>query len=218
MVHIIGKSKQYKTKKDCGILPDGLEGFIHTLPWPIDKTTANLHLSCYFGEANYSSPASFPFRPSRHRGVDMQVNAGISVLAPEKSRAVFFCCDRRRENLANVILLGTYSEITYNFVHLDVGSIPKKIKERTNVDVLTDTIVDCGERIGAVGKWPYELTRNVKIPEEVKKIYGASYNHLHFETHYYPCTADDHVEGLLMGWDISNKQFNPLLVLEDLAK
>jgi len=204
MLHLIGKSNQYERRKVEGELPQGLERFMHSLPWPIGPNTPNLHLACYFNEDNYTDPTY-----GLHTGVDMQVQAGTPIYSPEKARVLFFDTRDTRRGLVDVFLWGIESNIYYGLGHLDKNTVPEKIRKSIDIDP-NNPLVDAGEFIGKVGIWPLKLEPEIEIPIDVEQVYGRDYDHLHFGTRYNPGGYESLLE---TGLGI---QFNPLLVLKDL--
>ena len=205
MIQSFGKSIQYEDRRKEGSLPDGLGKLKSSIPWPIDTDTSDIHLSCYFGEVNYSDPMDMT---CIHKAVDIQVASGTPVVSPEKVKVLYFdTCDLR--GVVDVYLWGLDSHIVYLLCHLDKDSVPEHIRERSWFDRYTDTIVDRGDVIGEVGRWPLELMNFVKIPADVKEVYGLNYHHLHLEMHYYPDEYD-------LDSARVKKEFNPLLLLEGL--
>ncbi len=182
MVELIGKSRDYSSHTEDGVLPKALNPFKNAINWPINLSDVLFHLACYFQEKNYSLP-TFP-RP--HRGIDIQTPAGVPITAPEKSRVV--ACHPNADNyLANFSLLGEESKIEYGFIHMDPDSIPEKIRNRTQVDPdQEDIIIESGEYIGRVGTWPLDLSDLVNVPEDVLEKFGRNFHHLHLEMCHLP--------------------------------
>ncbi|MCJ7816540.1 MAG: M23 family metallopeptidase [Candidatus Aenigmarchaeota archaeon] len=206
MIHLIGKSNQYAERRKEGRLPRGLGKFKYSIPWPIDTETPNLHLSCYFGEVNYADPLD---KTDRHNAIDIQVPYGTPVLSPEKSKVVFLDTYSGPKGLVDMLLWGIDSKIVYLLCHLDGDSVPYKVRKRRYSDRYTRSTVDSEEFIGKVGRWPKELTKEVKIPQDVERVYGREYHHLHFQTNYEPNEYG-------FGFDEEKNGFNPLLILKNL--
>ncbi len=205
--NLIGRSKEYTQRVVReSYLPGNLQGLAHSLPWPIDLGTPNIHLSCYFAEIPYSDPIA---SDCSHNGLDIQVSAGTPVSAPERAKVLVIQFDYDR-SLADVYLWGEHSRIVYALAHLDPNSLPMNIKKRGRFDAHTETMVDLGETVGSVGRWPFTLKTDVQIPDDVENVYGRQYHHLHFTTKYH--------QGVLSYRNLSDfyGDVNPLLVLERL--
>lgn len=220
-ITLIGKSRQYAERKQEGVLPAGLADLKHSIPWPIDLENIDFHFCGYFNELNYSSRAGI--NSFLHKAVDIQTREETEVLSPERAEVIFFDGGDSR-GLMNIYLFGLESKIVYILGHLDRSSIPRKIKEKTYFSGKTEIEVEKGEIIGTVGRWPVELPPEILIPEDVAKVFERKYNHLHFETHHYPCehnfsNAYELFNLCTAGALTSTKRlFNPLLILKALSK
>lgn len=207
MVELIGRSRLYDQKKNDGRLASELEVVAHGVRWPIDIDGQKLHLSCYFGEPNYSSPKD---KDDRHIGLDIQVNAGTEVVAPENSR-VIMCQTHDPRGVVGVYLWGQDTGILYVLDHLNPDSLPGEIRAHHYFDRYSELMVNEGDFVGRVGNWPLQLKEAVQIPEDVQKIHGRNYHHLHLETHNY--SNGKQVGSGFLGEGV---EFNPLLILRDL--
>ncbi len=207
MVELIGRSKLYDQKKNDGQLASELERVAHDIRWPIDIDGQKLHLSCYFGEPNYSSSKD---KDDHHEGLDIQVNAGTEVSAPENSR-VIMCQTFDPRGLVGVYLWGQDTGILYVLDHLDSESLPQEIRAHHYFDRYSKLMAKEGEFVGRVANWPLQLNGEVQIPADVETVHGRNYHHLHLETHNYS-NGKEPGSGFLG----EGVEFNPLLVLRDL--
>jgi len=208
MVQLIGNSKKYVTKVQEGDLPRELYALKNSIPWPINISNTPFHLACYLRDRNYSLPTF----PGHHRGIDIQTKAGECIVAPERSK-VIACHPNADNELSNFSLLGENSKIQYDFIHVDPESVPKKIRDRTQVDPeQEDIFIETGEYVGCVGTWPLELSDLVDVPKDVMELFGKSFHHLHFELSYAP--YDMHSMDYLQAIINDRSLINPLLLLK----
>ncbi len=181
MIKLIGRSTEYEAKTSIERLPKELGRLRHSIPWPIAVAEVPFQLACYFNETNYSDPTwSEP-----HRGLDIQTNAGVSVTLHERAKVVY--CKPKRDNfLANLYLWGEETNIEYGFIHLEPDSVSQRIRNRTYVIPEEDIVIEAGEVLGIVGKWPLKLSDAVIIAEDAQNIFGKNFHHLHLEMTYVP--------------------------------
>ena len=197
-------------------LPLEIEHLRHTLDWPVDMTDPRSHITCYYGtEQNYSDsePSDYP-----HCAIDVQLPLESQVISPEDDLIVVINMSSDRINkargLTDLLLYSKKNGIVYWFVHLDALSVPDNIKSRSWFDKWSDVKLKKGEKLGTVGKFfsgplkDNKLTPNIDVPEDVNRIYGRTYNHVHIETHFIPNINQLHVE--------SNNPINPLLLFKKL--
>jgi len=205
MDRLIGNTKKYfEELNKCNL--KGIEKFNNSFPWPISSDTNGFHIACYFNEKSYCSPEDES--PLGHTGIDLQVQEGTPLYAPETGTILFFD-DGDPDKLVNIFLYGMNTPIVYGFGHLDPNSTPQKIKEKT-LDNFFDNnlIIREGGFLGKVGNWPHELSEKVNIPSDVERMHSKNYHHLHFTTSYYP-------DGVRLK-DCQKKfprRFNPLQIL-----
>ena len=203
--NFIGRSREYGSHLD-GTLPEALQQFKHSLRWPIDLDTPNIHLAGYFNEPDYNDPD----KNSRHRGLDLQVAAGTKVVSPIRGKAVFHQTDPRTTDLMNV---GVYSEklgLLCILAHLDTSGIllPESypvLRWENQDQVYRDMVV------GRVAPWISRLPEQIAVPKDVRKVYGRTYNHLHLECYYIPNkprTVNEYYQ--------KRAPLNPLLLLRKL--
>jgi hypothetical protein len=174
--NFIGRSKEYYHKIKHVSIPSSVKQLKHAARWPISLDTSNIHLACYFGEDNYSSPGG-----ELHNGVDIQVDDGILVNTPSSGKVVKHWFDPMRK-LFDVSILSN-SGILYEFCHLETfgARLPR---HTSGFDYNSDFMVRAGDVIGKVGRWPYDLEEHVNIPFDVEDVHGKKYHHLHFGTKY----------------------------------
>lgn len=208
MITLIGRSKKYHKEKEKGKIPPDLKEFKHSLRWPLDLETQEIHLSCYFNEKNYSAPED---KDHEHKAVDIQVKAGTPIYVPETARVVYYS-DFDLRGLGDIILWGEKTGIVYVFAHLDKESIAPKIKECSFFDRYRELHVREGESIGCIGTWRRELQKSVQVPPDVVRRHKREYHHLHFATHDYSHGRMPH--SVFLEGEVN--AFNPLLVLRDL--
>lgn len=224
---LIGNSNQFESRRGRGDLPLELGRFLYTMPWPVDPKSLNLHIACYFDDKeNYAYPTD---DVDLHGGVDFQVAEKTEILAPEDARVLYHYSDPR--GISDVYLLGEYSNVFYGLSHLDPKSLPKKIKNQNDFDLRGDIKVKQGEVVARVGQWPFTLERKTIVLSDVEALYGRTYNHLHFETWYFPDLSKLEALGVeiplfkrrvfspgVLNADKSHIPFNPLLLLQGLPQ
>jgi hypothetical protein len=167
----------------------------HTIRWPVDMRDPRVHITGYFNKPNYSDPNQDP--NEKHKGIDIQVPVGTSIVAPEDATVVIV--DSRGPNeprkMADIMLYSEKSGLVYRLIHLDIHSLPARLLERTWFDKWSDVKVQEGESLGVVGifynnfmrrREHLGLKRKIVVPDDVKKVYGKSYNHLHFDVQFQP--------------------------------
>ncbi len=192
-------------------LPEALTPLRHTLDWPVDMTSLRAHISCFFGQPNYSASKD----KDPHFALDIQVPEGTCVATPETATFVYKDAQtyiNRHRGLADVLLYSQESGLAYWLVHLDLDSLHPTIAQRHWFDRYSEERFQRGERIGQVGLFfkgeAGGLHPSVEIPPKVEETYERSYNHVHFEIHYQP---DFH----RLGTDINNS-IDPLALLKRL--
>lgn len=180
-------------RENCA-LPKGLSHLQHSITWPVDMSDPLAHITTYFERENYSQPEP----GDKHPGIDIQLPLGSKILSPDNATVVYVDSDSRTNKareLTNIMLYSEDNHIIYWLCHLNTKTIPEHILKRSYFDKWSDTKLKQGEFIGEVGvffnqmmaeKHKTGLDSNIKIPEDVEKVYGRSYNHLHLETHYIP--------------------------------
>jgi hypothetical protein len=202
-------------------LPETLTHLRHTLDWPVDMINPLAHITCFFGQSDYSVSKN----KTPHFALDIQVPLGTEVKTPEtaifvyKDSQSYINCQRA---LTDVLLYSSESGLAYWLVHLDANNLPSTIAQRHWFDRYSEEIFQRCERIGQVGlffnQWAIkesekknkkgELHSDIEISSEVEAVYERSYNHLHFELHYQP-----NYHGLAV--DVRNP-INPLALLKRL--
>lgn len=204
MTNLIGNLEKYLEQIEQYELRDELKRFKHAIRFPINPETPNIHIAGFYGETNYCDPNSH----SLHFGVDIQVQKGTPVIASERSVVAFLNIDDSRD-LRDILLYSYEKHIFYGLCHLDKNSIPKKIATRTDFDPNSGVFVEEGEVVGRIGEWSEQLGSNAQIPNDVLKIYGRNYDHLHVLIYH---DHDGHVPSAYAPY------FNPLLLFKQLAE
>lgn len=191
----IGESERYLAKLKQASVPGRLRRRRHSIPWPVDMTNVDAHITAYFGDHNYSVPT----HNGQHEGIDIQAPIGTPILAPEDAAVVIVPNGQHNINrvrgMEDIILYSKQSGLMYVLAHVDSNSIPERIRERRWFDRDSKVRVMVGEHIGTVGIFFNDymidqgkpgLDGQIDIPSDVEAVYGRSYNHLHFEVHNIP--------------------------------
>jgi len=186
--------------------------FLFNSEWPIKLDNLDFHISCYYEEKDYTNPNGDSLYP--HSGVDIQVERGTSIFAPENCEVI--TCGNvnhgRIGNLGEIILRNKESKIIYGLTHIDLDSVPKNIRDIQWFDGLE---IPKGEFIGKVGKWPGELKEDVEIPQDVFEIFGRKYDHLHIGT-LESGQMRDYTDYSVKGIRSCGYLFDPLFILKPL--
>lgn len=193
-IGFVNEASRYTNALAHAELPAQLEPLKYAISWPVDMSNPLMHVSCYFGERNYSGKKD----EKPHDGIDIQAPKGTEVVAPENLTLVsvlndtFWDLDR---GLVDVILHGE-SGLAYWLGHLDSSSIPNMSRKQVKLldykfDPNSGIVFKQGEVVGKVGLWfgkalalrgHTELYDGKEIPEDIKASYGRSYNHIHITT------------------------------------
>lgn len=199
-----------------GQLPQEIEHLRHRIDWPVDMQNPHSHITTHFGaEQNYSDPEP---SQSPHYAVDVQLDLGSKITAPENNLIVVMVSIERR-GLADIILYSKESGIVYRFCHLEASSLPENLLKRTNFDINSEVKLNKGDEIGMVGRFFNEYTAEqgvaeldptIIIPPSVEEVFGRSYNHIHISVHYYP-NRHEFWQGLSL-----RNHINPLLLFKRL--
>lgn len=208
-VDLIGDKYRYFHQCENGTLPNPLQQLAQTIDWPVHLGKYPLHIACFFGDSNYSAPEWL----EPHQGLDLQIPQAAEVVLPENCQ-VIYCTRPDERNLIDIQLWGRETKLAYYFAHLAPESIPKDITKQTFWNE-RNRILEKGESIGRVGKWPYELSKKVNIPPDVEAVYARNFDHLHFEVQYtrHPPGRVEYLKELLQ----SSSYLNPLLFLKPLC-
>lgn len=184
--------------------------------WPIRLNTPNFHLSAYYREDNYANPSGKEGGVWGHTGIDIQVALGTGVFAPENGRIIypFNIPLEDSGNLSNIAFHGFETDLVYALCHIDANSITQKFRgksfTRSSINVNNQRVLDRGDYLCKVGNWTSRVSDKTEIPEDVKRIYGKWYYHLHISTHA-PQGA------WKTPWKIPDR-FDPLVVFKNLME
>lgn len=210
-VDLIGHIDSYLTECNKGNLPEEILSLSHSVNWPLDLTTARIHIAAFHEKKEFFSSAE----GSLHNGMDIQVPAGTPVFAPEESR-VIFVNDRGIIQILGDVELYTEKGIVYSIRHLDRWSINERFSLEfmfsQSFDPRSSVEVSAGEKLGVVGEWPVNVNKHLTLTKEVEQLYGRTYDHVHLSTYYYPDKGA--LENTMFYKEKSS--FNPLLLLRKL--
>lgn len=192
------KAKYYKelTKNN---LSEELESLKHSLEWPVNMGIPNIHITCYFGDLDYSY--SRPDDRQLHYALDIQAPPGTVVTSPEDAIVVINISStpiNEQRGLADIILYSPDTKLAYVLAHLDSQTLSQRVADRHWFDRHSDVRVEQGEPLGTVGLFFTQeflqrqvgrgqslgLNPGIRIPKGVNLVYGRSYDHLHFSAHH----------------------------------
>jgi hypothetical protein len=160
------------------------------IPWPLDMSNPNLHITAYYADNNYSGKGG-----GEHRALDIQAPLGTAVILPISGRIVSVeglnpRGLNHRRGLVDVTILDPQASLLYRFAHLESGSLPAGLtKDFFSMD--SNISFEAGTTIGTVGEFFSDymkglglsgLSEEVEVPPDVAEVYGRSYDHLHFDT------------------------------------
>jgi hypothetical protein len=208
-VRMLGDVERYRQQINEGELPRGLTTFRHSIDFPFDVKAQEIHIAGFHGFRDY------PYQKSRdriHDGIDIQLAAGTNVFTPEDCLLVHSYIDYYTlRGRCGLYLYGIETGILYCFGELQTSSLPRIVPENRRFVLSSEILIKKGEFVGRVFEWPLELrTWQVDIPEDVQKVHGRHFHHLHVQTGYVP--REDLNSKMLETW----KGFNPLLLLKPL--
>lgn len=113
-------------------------------------TNPDVHISCYFGQPNYSSPGY----KEPHFAVDIQTPLGTPVTTPETVTLAFNDAQNSmntKRGLTDVLLFSKESGLAYWIVHLDINNLPPEIAKRHWLDKDSNDLFQRGVPVGQVG-------------------------------------------------------------------
>ena len=184
------------------ILPACLENLKYSLPWPVDMSDPQFHIS------NFSTPIGEIYAQLKETGdtsdvnlgVDIQGNAGTKVSAIESGIVTYCSKDKRplRGNLADIVVKSK-SGIEWSYGHLEFKTLPQALKQICDKKINKNSPVEIHENdvIGEIGSW--------NDGEELDG--GALYR---YGLHHLDLIAINSING------IKEPYFNPLLLLKKL--
>jgi chemotaxis methyl-accepting protein methylase len=208
-----GERDSYLQNVSRGSLPLNLQNLSHAFPWPADMTDPRMHITTLYGGKNYSSPGG---NEDRHLAIDIQMPSDTDIRAVEGGQVIYLEMPRNPErvgHLVDVFIYSSESHLLWIYVHMDLASLPAKIRKQTYWKSDSDVRVNPGEVIGRVGRWHSPLKEGIAVPPAVAEIYGKKYDHLHLEVHYEPD------QEFSLSLDSAMKDYlNPLLLMKKLYK
>ncbi len=205
-MNLIGKVDEYEAQKTQSGLTPGLKKILHSIDWPIDLDTPNIHLAGFFDKHDYITEKDY-----KHESLDIQLPEHTEVFAPEDVKLVDCRFD---EDIGFINMWGLKSRLLYTFSSLDYGSIPSKIRSSPAVcdRNYKNFVIEKGSSLGKIATWPGDLDQSINIPKDVEEIYGRSYNHLRIRT--------ENCRGGLRAYpfhnDLQVRMVNPLQFLKEL--
>lgn len=213
------EASRYLQKLSTAELPPELEHLRHTIPWPVDMSDPLAYITCYFGDKNYSDPA----HEKPHNGIDIQLPKGTKIVSPEPTTLVNvelgWTESNERRQLTNVLLHGD-SGLAYKLAHLDTRSLPAHLTQPVLYNYDERSGIRFSERdvIGQVGIFfGREMRKHglkglgpeVKVPDNVGRVYKRSYNHIHITIQHPQLRRHDYYTG-------KGRSVDPLPLLEKL--
>lgn len=206
-----------------GYLPEVLKDRQFSYPWPMDMSNPERHILSFFGDEHLNKPNDEQLHP----GIDIQTEPGTNVRTIEDGVVVKVDTFEHMgvSNISNVIIFSRTTKLFWIYGHMDLESLPEKIRAHHYYwDIYSKEEVKSGEFIGKVAKWHTHpgLSESVQIPEDVEKVYGRSYNHLHLQVAVFKPEKEEIEDYELMEVDRFTLQrlpnVNPLLLLQPLYK
>jgi hypothetical protein len=158
--------------------------------------------------------------PVINDGLNISMEPGTPVLAPEAGKIVFFYKEDRADGkMCDVVLYGADSNITYVLAHLDSRKIRKSVSGKGNVWANRNSriIVKPGDEIGVVADYPFKEYGNRWSSPEDKRFWGPFIDHLRVETHYQPYKqAIPSFQTEIPGGEWLGNGFDPLLLFNEI--
>lgn len=199
-------------------LPKELKRYKHRINWPIDMRDPRVHLSCFYeDQTKYTGPKEdeqdIPGFSS-HNGIDIQAPIGTEIFTP--SNGILYHVDtvgwggvNKRSNLADIMFWSPEMEIMFQFLHIDNKTIPDEISRfKLGGIEEKERFFGPGIELGRIGVYsPHELYPRYHVDEDVQRVYGRSYNHLHVST--FVCSK------LYLPGE-NKPKFNPILLFKKL--
>jgi hypothetical protein len=197
---IISEDKQFHFEH--GPVPQALEIFRNSLPWPFARNETNIFIAAFYNDYDLVMPERI------HTGVDFHVKSGTEVCCIEDGQIIYGIDDERGWTFGDLFIQGSKSNIRYRYCHLDLKSLPWDIQTFWAEKAIKPK-VKAGQIIGKVASWFSEVPSNINLPQDLEALYGRKRDHLHLETSHSPYTFFDR-----KGFDYRPVMLNPLLVLQ----
>ena len=209
-MNLIGKVDEYEAQKTQSGLTPGLKKILHSIDWPINLNTPNIHIASFFGKHYFVKEKGFEYD-----AIDIQVPKRTEVFAPEDAKFV----DARRYDeefgeLGYIQMWGLESRMLYTFGNIQYGTMPYdfKIAKPLHSQNYKRMVIKKGSPLGNVGLWPGKLDRRADIPADVEEVYGRSYDHLSIEMEN--CRSG--LRAFPFHNDLQVRMVNPLQFLKEL--
>ena len=201
----IKEREDYLKHARRGNLPVSLKSMAYSLPWPVNIEDPYTHIMNFYVLNSDLKDGIKAGISEVHAGVDIQVKvkptkfkSDVEVKPVQEGKVI--CCRRDttfKKNLADVFVQVPNSKYCWGYVHLDLDSIPTKIKSMIkepidDVNFNSTVEVTPEDTLGVIGYWVQDFNRDFIISKEkYEEVFGMDPEYYEVKRSFKGTVPDD---------------------------